>query len=1157
MQAATPSCASSSSHGRIGLAVLALVAALTGRLSVAQVAEFTPARIALPPMAQAPAIDGVLDTNEWAGATRIIGFGSPLEPRTGATWVGYDAVNLYLAASTELPPDGKLITKVLRHDQNVCLDDSLEIWIDPNRSHRATGAGDLRGYQIIVNSAGNLLDVVFDENAQANAGWELKGHAVKSTINSTQKTWDFEMAIPWTSLGANYADIQEREVGLFLARNWKHPWNQAPFLPIGGFADFSKYPIFALQSQAPVIQEVRLGPVFEAAVDYQLAIRNVTPAPVTYKARIGVTTSDMPPVSRADDVTVNAGAVGRYNFATVAASLHKTATHVMSVALGSADGKAVYFQRSMTIAPPREKTWQIAGSAEESTAYFIAYYPALNQLAVKVDLTEVEGGETITGAGIQLSDSAGKILIATNMAMTTNRTGEILVNIPDLPNGSYKVSTTLNGDKAPAKPFEKTFVREHFVWEDNILGLSDEVFPPFLPIAVKGNRASVVLRELTMNRFGLWDSVKAKGEELLAGPMTLEYVVDGHAGKWTQTEGAFTQSKPAMAIYDSTAVGNRFRLKTRSTLEVDGCMKVEMQILPGSMPGTIDRLVLNIPIRDDIAPLWHLCQSGSIRMNPTGAIPAGDGLIWDSTRTGNGAMLGSMLPYVWVGGPELGLAWFANNDKGWSIGDDQPALSLIRNKGRLLLQVQFIARPTALDKPRTIVFGLQASPTKPMPADWRTEAAQDMPRHGGSGGYWGIIPHFAGKYPAARDFSFADELLIARRTGRVNQEFLARWVNEKLRSQTNWSKGFIEDRTRHVGGGMGCMPGAGRTARLLYFEEHYQDQVTPEWVVFQDQWGKMPFTARTWATSYAANDGHTAAEINFGKSYQDFALWYAKEWYLRGMGLYCDNAYLHDCFNPLVSDAYVRADGQMQPSAMIWELREYHKRMWVLKQLCQKLTPYRLLINLHITNGHILPVVTWNDVNLVNEWGYRNATEPWPPDIIRTEMLGLQTGNYTIPCLPMMGTQTAATPNLGAKQRDALVKRAEWGVCRVHEIYYRLEPSQHKEYAAAVALEKLIRDFGYGREDCEVIHYWDKPQRGRPAIAIANPQVKWIGLWKPATQELMLVMMNWAMTPQTTSIKAGSSNVIDAETGAPWPAGDSTFQCWEVKVLRTGARDKP
>ena len=28
-------------------------------------------------------------------------------------------------------------------------------------------------------------------------------------------------------------------------------------------------------------------------------------------------------------------------------------------------------------------------------------------------------------------------------------------------------------------------------------------------------------------------------------------------------------------------------------------------------------------------------------------------------------------------------------------------------------------------------------------------------------------------------------------------------------------------------------------------------------------------------------------------------------------------------------------------------------------------------------------------------------------------------------------------------------------------------------------------------------------------------------------------------------------NGIDAETGAPWPASDSTFQCWEVKVLIT------
>ncbi len=1120
-------------------------------------------RIAVPPMARAPAVDGVIKDDEWRGAAKILGTGTPLEPRQCTTWFGYDANNFYIAMSSELPPDGKLISEVKRHDQNTCHDDSIEIWIDPNRPNRSSGKGDLRYFQIIINSLGTVFDTVFDQNAMANNGWTLKDYAFKSSVNQEKKTWDLEFSLPWKSLDANFADLNGKEFGMLVARNWKRPWSQLTVLKCGGFPDFMNYAVFALRPDAPVIQEKSFGNIYDAKIDYQFDILNGSAAELALKAKTDLVSSDMPPVSKQEDLKAPAKGVAAYKFATNPGYLHKTATHTVTTTLSSADGKEIYFQRQFTVAPPREKTWMVAGSAEEASACFIAYYPAFNKLAVKVDLSNVEGAEKITSAEAEIFNDAGKSLAKETFPFS-NKIAEKIFEIPDLPNGTYTVKATLKGESAPAKPFENKFVREHFPWEDNILGITDDVPAPFIPIKTDDDSVEVVLRKMEMNEFGLWDSVISEGKELLAAPMSVEYSAKGKAGTWEDADGSFTKCLPAEAIYESTVASEDIVLKTRSTSEFDGCMKVEMEVQPMGSEKEIDKLVINIPLKNELAPLWHVMMSSSIRQNPSGSAPAGEGLIWDSTKTGHGAWLGSFLPYIWLGGPGRGLAWFANNDKGWSVDDNKPCLELWRKGGVLTLKINLISRPTKLDKPRTIVFGLQASPTKPLPRNWRSAEAQDMPAHGGSNGYWGILPHFAGKYPAERDYSFADELLISRRTGWANQPFLKKWIDEKLNAHKEWDKGFVEDRTRHFGAGIGTAVGR-KSPMMLYFEEHFQDQSTPEWHVFQDQWGTQPFTKRSWAKGYAQGDPG-GCRLSFQKSYQDFACYYAMQWYLRGMGIYCDNTYLHDNFNPMVSDAYVRDDGQIQPSSQIWELRAYHKRLWTLKEICQKLTQYRLLVNLHMTNGNLLPIITWADVSLVNEWGYKNATEPWPPDIIQTEMTGFQTGNFISVCLAIMGNDNFKDAAKMPPERLDLLKRAEWGVRRIHEMIWRCEKWQEKENQAPIKLENIFRAFGYGDDNCTVIHYWDKSageyKASWPDIKVSQDKVKWIGLWKPAEKKLMMALFSYSKEPLETEISAaksggmlsilgpqGFNKCTDAETGKDADPGKISLAGWGVRII--------
>ena len=118
----------------------------------------------------------------------------------------------------------------------------------------------------------------------------------------------------------------------------------------------------------------------------------------------------------------------------------------------------------------------------------------------------------------------------------------------------------------------------------------------------------------------------------------------------------------------------------------------------------------------------HACGDG-LRFNYAGKTPAGQGRILGLQQGQQANIVGTFYPYIWLGGGERGLAWFADSDQGWSLDETRPTLELERAGGVLTLRVNFITQPTALDRQRAqLVFGLQATPAKPMPeppVNWR------------------------------------------------------------------------------------------------------------------------------------------------------------------------------------------------------------------------------------------------------------------------------------------------------------------------------------------------------------------------------------------------------------------------------------------------------
>ena len=248
---------------------------------------------------------------------------------------------------------------------------------------------------------------------------------------------------------------------------------------------------------------------------------------------------------------------------------------------------------------------------------------------------------------------------------------------------------------------------------------------------------SVVLRRYKLGGLGLWSSAKAAGNvsagaerELLASPMVLR--IDD--GKVLEGKGRFVDVKPNRAVFEGKAEAESVVVTSRCVVEVDGCMKVELTLAPGKGSRPLKALWLEVPLKDAEAPLWHLSTT-ACRMSPAGETPKGEGVVWSGVADKKkylppGAVGGhedemwrsNFNPYLWLGAEERGLCWFADNDAGWELDPKGavPCQELIRKDGVLTFVARLVQTPVTLAGPRTITFGLQASPVKPMSrADWR------------------------------------------------------------------------------------------------------------------------------------------------------------------------------------------------------------------------------------------------------------------------------------------------------------------------------------------------------------------------------------------------------------------------------------------------------
>ncbi len=1061
------------------------------------------------PFRDPPTVDGRILPDEWKGAIGTAGFSlAPSKPRllsrSGRTRFGFTADRMYIAIESEYPPTGKDHSSGTVRDKDYVFDESIEIWLDPNRENRLRGEGDLRFYQMNANAAGGLYDISFDPRHGPDTGWNGNWEYA-SRVDPTTFIWTVELSLPWVDLGWAPGTAIGRSIGVLVSRNFKMPWEQATWFPVpGAFVDWSRYPVIELTADAPSVAIESLGKDLHKG-RLQLEARLWNPGPPRQaRVRLHLTSSDMPEVVQEQTLDLPAGVETPYRFADAPGRLHEHAEHSFRFQVEDETGRSLLrYGATWTRAP--EKKWQYHVGPNPAAALRFAYYPSFHLLRVQLDPEELaEGfGKSCTSAAVAVTGPEG-VPVFERMHRWTNSPTVGEFEVGDLPDGVYTLGVALEGWK---EILTGTFTRIHFPFEGNTLGITDEVLPPFTPLQVTGRTVRAPFREMETDGLGLWRSLRVEGNVSAGGPMELlaapmAFVADGMP---LEGKGRFLSIASHAAVYEGRAEHRAATITTRCTTEFDGCMKVELTLAPPEktprdLSASLQSLTLDIPLRDAMAPLWHVSTT-ALRINPAGETPKGEGLVWDSTRTPDGNWFGNFLCYLWLGAEERGLCWFADNDAGWvhAVNDRgeaiRPAQELIRSNGVLTLRINLVQRPIVLTEPRRIVFGLMASPTKPMPTDWRRRNLKDVSAF--NMGY-ATPSRFSAKAPWGNDFRIADWAYRQRTgKGRPTAEEIEAWKEQVFPKEMDppFRSNMIN---RALNSFLGNFRPGTRYYKMYFDEFHSTAQAHPESHVFQSEW------SGEWhrrLLGVPRNDAEFGASINvaaIARSHQDFACWYAAEWIKRGIGCYFDNAFPIRAYDLRTTTAYRLPNGKIQPSAGIWARRDYLRRIWTLHR---QLAPPDALptMMIHMTNTKILPYMSWSDELLDLEW--KDAPEPFQSKyhhaLLRAESAGRQSGNVPYAIAHAYGVASQEQRLIAGNTRVAGLM--------VHEI--------RPNWSSAIQpLVKKMLDFGYGEEDCQVFNYWDTD----PPLHVSDPECKWLLLRRG--EALLLLLCTWNPKPQALTI---------------------------------------
>jgi hypothetical protein len=301
---------------------------------------------------------------------------------------------------------------------------------------------------------------------------------------------------------------------------------------------------------------------------------------------------------------------------------------------------------------------------------------------------------------VSLDDAAGEKKASADGPFDAASHAAVWLDVVAAPAGDYKlrvsvldpVGQTIRTDSQaltiPPRP----------AWLGNREGISDRVLSPWTPLRVRGHTVSPWGRDYRWGALPFPEQVRTRDADVLAGPMRLIAVVDGHVQLWGAAAPTFSKVTDARVEFATSAAGPDATVTGSLWCEYDGCVRCDWKVTPRRPGARLDRLAFEMPIKAEYAKyLYHFPGQ------------------WGSSYNAHALTKNEVMPFrpfVWFGDEDRGMSWFCPSDQSFRLRDPNKVTEIVREGDQVVLRINLVEEPYALDQPFACTFGFEATPIR-------------------------------------------------------------------------------------------------------------------------------------------------------------------------------------------------------------------------------------------------------------------------------------------------------------------------------------------------------------------------------------------------------------------------------------------------------------
>jgi hypothetical protein len=578
-------------------------------------------------------------------------------------------------------------------------------------------------------------------------------------------------------------------------------------------------------------------------------------------------------------------------------------------------------------------------------------------------------------------------------------------------------------------------------WTKGEAGRREGVMSPWIPMKTTGQEIECWGRRYRYDNTLFPAQITSQGEIHLTEAPYLILKQGRRSQKIQKGRVSIEQVNEGLVKVVTTGNYGGFLIKIETEYEFDGMGRVVLKISHPDDPVAIDSLEFVMPVVKGKAELYHYTASfsGHPPGSDSGAVPK-TGIILDMFRE-----------LIWLGDTKTGTCWFAEDMKNWQITGEEGIQKIERMRnGDTNLRITMCNSRFTLEDEWQVVFGIQATPTRPRRADFRVKSDNSTLNWNW---FWGDGQY----YPFQRNPEAARQQVIdSRGAGKDVMPCSSITFYGTVR--------FYESRFGKIDD-----PGLIHKEVMLWgplWERHGNPVPTslpaiPEEHTAPGRWYGKRYQP-TGLTSFCA-----------ASPYQDYYLWRLEQLVEdTGLGaIYLDQP-AYRCLNALHGCGYINYKGEWAPRMPIFAMREMVKR--IRRIFYDAHGDAR--IRWHSSNQMLVPVISfvdtfWDGENYAH--GELKVFEFYSrilsPERMRTQHTGIQFG-FAPDLLPEMEDRYAPSP---ASTRDMMG-------------YFFVHDGNVWPVRAHTQLVKFLRDkrFSYKPDSMDVSYYWQ--DKGLLAVTPEN-----------------------------------------------------------------------